>query len=129
MTFREYVEDIKGQIDDLMTHEYSGVAISIVKEMYDRLLEHYERTGDIYDVYNDIFELVDNEIIYYSDSWRYLQDSGITDFSEAINDGCHTLTEIAGYYLQDEVYSIAGQFTHVEDIELSDFDSSEESEN
>lgn len=44
------------------------------------------------------------EFIYYSHAFNYLMDENITDFREAIQDGCTDVSQIAEWHLRQECF-------------------------
>lgn len=85
------------------SHEFSDLAIDIVKDM----LDEYESVEEMLTYYIDE---VDRELIYYSQAFNYLMDNNITDFEYAIKEwGATSVTAIAYAYLNDEVGAIINQ--------------------
>ncbi len=74
-----------------------------------RVVEEYLDNQDI-DLNDHIHAAMNDEIIYYDDCWRYLQDRDIVDFNDAIDQGFNaTLFDITWYFLEDEVYHILNE--------------------
>lgn len=81
---------------------------SVASDVLDNVLDRYDEDDediDEWDVWDAIDEEIDNYFIYYSDAWDYLQETGTTDFDEAIHEGCTGICEFACYYLRDEIAS------------------------
>ena len=112
---KDYIRQTKKEIDEGMRWEHNELAIDTVLHIYDRILE-----SGLERCWNYVEEEIDDSLIYYASAWQYLQQSGITDFEEAIQEGCTTLTSIACYYLRLDVYDILGQFTHFDDLIIDD---------
>lgn len=48
-----------------------------------------------------IGQIICNELIYHDDAYDWLQEHGIDEVDEAIEDGCHSITSIANYYMHE----------------------------
>lgn len=78
-------------------------------ELYDiayAIAEDFADDADIEesDFIDNLLYEIDNHFIYYADAWEYLQDNGITDFSEAIDEfNATNVCSIAGYYAYQEI--------------------------
>ena len=81
--------------------DVSDVASSVLDYVLDRFDGEEEIDED--DVYDAIREESDSYFIYYDDAYDYLRDNCITDFDEAIGDGCTSVCSIAYYYLVQEI--------------------------
>ena len=77
----------------------------IAGDIVDNILSGMDEDEEIneWDMDDRISEEIDSYMTYYSDAWDYLQDNGITDFSDAIANGCEDVTSIACYYALEEV--------------------------
>ena len=86
--------------------------------------DNYEDDKDISedDFYDDLIYEVDSYFTYYSDVWDYLQDNGITDFSEAIDEW--QVTDICGF----ACYSVEQEIRDTLSSEWDSYESEEELE-
>lgn len=95
--YEEKIEDIKMEIeepDDI-------VSIEVIETRIDDLEYEIDNLEIDVDLVN---EKVNDYFIYYSDAWEYLQDNDITDFSDAFDNGCTQVCEIATFYLMNEFW-------------------------
>lgn len=95
--YEEKIEGIKMEIeepDDI-------VSIEVIETRIDDLEYEIDNLEIDVDLVN---EKVNDYFIYYSDAWEYLQDNDITDFSDAFDNGCTQVCEIAAFYLSDEFW-------------------------
>ena len=104
-----------------MRWEHNELAIDTCIYVCDRIIE-----GKFDNCWDYLEEEIDDAMIYYSRCWEYLEKTGQTDFKEAIGNGCETLTQIACYYLREEVYEILGKFTHFDDLYFNEEDENDE---
>ena len=94
-------EDLKDAICNAMS-SVSGEAEDVLQRVLDRYDEDDENIDES-DVYDYVYEEAGDYFIYYSDAFDYLQDNSITDYDDAICEGCHDVCSIATYYLIEEV--------------------------
>lgn len=109
------IKDLKEKLNEIK-YEFSKLAVKVMTEILDDFYdnEYYEvADGEIiYEAFEDkLFEGIDDALIYYADSWDYLIDQKITDFSDAIGNGCSALTSIAAYYLEEELMNFWDRIT------------------
>lgn len=104
-----------------MRWEHNELAIDTCIYVCDRIIE-----GKLENCWDYLEEEIDDAMIYYSRCWEYLENAGITDFKEAIENGCETLTQIACYYLREEVYEILGKFNSFDDLSFNEEDENDE---
>lgn len=98
-------EELKDAIERAQCH-VSGTAETVLGYVLDDFSEYEDIEDEIEecDVWDAIYQSVDDYFIYYSDAWDYLQEESITDFTEAIdNVGARDVCAIAYYYLQQEI--------------------------
>lgn len=112
---KDYIRQTKREIDEGMRWEHNELAIDTVLHIYDRILE-----SGLENCWDYVEEEIDDSLIYYVSAWKYLQDSQIVDFEEAIQEGYTTLTGIACYYLRLDVYDILSKFTNFDDLIVDD---------
>lgn len=74
-----------------------AVLEAVVGNMYED-----ENIGE-YDLEQRVYEEVSEYFIYYSDAWNYLMDEYISDFADAMREGCTDVCAIASYYLREAV--------------------------
>ena len=80
----------------------SSEASDVLQYVLDRWDEGDDDISEC-DVYDAVMEECDSYFIYYSDAWDYLRDNNITDFFDAVNNGCDNICSIAYWYLQQEI--------------------------
>ena len=97
-------EELKERIENAQM-DVSSQASDVLGYVLDRYDED-DQEIDEDEVYDAISEDCDNYFIYYSDAWNYLEDNCITDFDDAVAEGCTGVCSIAYYYLRDEIMNI-----------------------
>lgn len=114
MTKKEYFKQMKKDIEE-MRYEFNGLAIDTCLYVCDRIIE-----GDLEEYWEYLQDEISDSCIYYSNCWKYLEETNQTDFKEAIENGYTSLTSIACYYLEQEVYEILSNFTPFDDLVFDD---------
>ena len=84
--------------------EFSDEAVQAVYDVIDRLAENPEE-----DVYDLLWEVLDDAFIYYSDAFEYLQKTGNTDFEEPVKEGFTGVCQIAYYFCEQEALDLIGK--------------------
>ena len=97
-------EELKERIENAQM-DVSSQASDVLGYVLDRYDEDDDNI-DEYDVEDAIMEECDEYFTYYDDAWEYLQENCITDFDDAVAEGCTGVCSIAYYYLRDEIMNI-----------------------
>lgn len=97
-------EEMKDKLRNLYRADYSKLAFEAVESILDAAVQNQEE-----DIYELIHWELDNYFIYYNDAWEYMKNWGPTDLSHAVMEGFHTISQIAYFHLQEEVFNILNE--------------------
>lgn len=80
--------------------------LSILEKEVLNILEVADQNAEISNI--DINELMEEhgayaELVYYKDCYKFLQEEDITEYYDAIANGCNDLISITNYYLNENL--------------------------
>lgn len=81
--------------------DFSDEAVQAVYDVIDRLAENPEEN-----VYDLLQEVLDDDFIYYSDAFEYLQKTNNTDFEDPVKEGFTGVCQIAYYFCEQEAVDL-----------------------
>ena len=93
-TLKNAIEEAQCDLSDVCTDILDNVL-----NMFDESMDDID-VDDVYDILN---QECDDYFIYYDDAWDYLRDNSITDFDDAVANGCTNVCAIACWYAYQEI--------------------------